>query len=419
MNPRLCNYNLATAEGPFPLLTMRIALLGKDARTWALQESLKHYDVLIVDDDKNISEQLLDWKPTMAVVGPERMLAAGVVDMLQNLFNIPCIGPTMELAKIETSKAFARQLLTANYIPANPKYGIYRSMEYIAGYLSILKEYVLKPDGLTGGKGVRVKGEHFHTDAEALAYCEEILASHEAVVIEEKLIGQEFSLMSFSDGETVVDAPPVHDYKRRFAGDVGPNTGGMGSYSCANGRLPFLSKELLAQASNINALTIEALYRNTGQHYKGILYGGFIVTGKGLKLIEYNARFGDPEVMNILPLLDTDLATIFEAIINGTLNNINVKWKKKATVVKYIVPTSYPGKSETMSQIGNVPRSWNNLKICYADVVHKDGKIYTNQSRSIAFVGIGDNLAEAESIAEKAASSVTGDVAHREDIGKL
>ena len=191
-------------------------------------------------------------------------------------------------------------------------------MSGIAEFLDELAGIVLKPDGLTGGKGVLVQGDHFQTRAEALDRCREILKSHPGVTVEEKLEGEEFSLQCLCDGRTVVATPPVQDHKRRFADDRGPNTGGMGSYSCADHLLPFLDAADVAEGLEITRRVAEAIRLETGVPYKGIMYGGFMVTASGVKLIEYNARFGDPEAMNILPLLRTDFIDVCRAIIDGT-----------------------------------------------------------------------------------------------------
>ena len=189
---------------------------------------------------------------------------------------------------------------------------------------------------------MRVAGDHLHSQDDALSYCQELVSRGDEFVIEEKLIGQEFSLMSFCDGNTLKHMPAVQDHKRAYEGDTGPNTGGMGTYSDTNHSLPFLNDNDIAKAHAINTSTVRALKDKFGVGYKGVLYGGFITTAKGVKLIEYNARFGDPEAMNVLPLLDSDFVEICNGIANGTLENVDVKFQHKATVCKYAVPEGYP-----------------------------------------------------------------------------
>jgi len=162
-----------------------------------------------------------------------------------------------------------------------------------------------------------------------VSYCDELFrAGHIAVVIEEQLDGEEFSLQSFCDGTNVVDMVVVQDHKRAGENDTGPNTGGMGSYSCADHRLPFLLPHHVEEASAINAAMADALWKETGQRYKGILYGGFMATQNGIRLLEYNARFGDPETMNVLSIMETDLVDICEAIIEEKLIGCRSPFKK-------------------------------------------------------------------------------------------
>ncbi len=298
-----------------------------------------------------------------AVVGPEDPLSHGVVDALA-ASGIPAVGPTRSLARLETSKSFTRNLLEKYGIPGNPRFRNFQSLDGIEAFFDELDGIVLKPDGLTGGKGVLVQGDHFQTRAEALDLCRDILKSHPGVTVEEKLEGEEFSLQCLCDGRTVVATPPVQDHKRRFVDDRGPNTGGMGSYSAADHLLPFLDAAAVAEGLAITRKVAEAIRRETGVPYKGIMYGGFMITRSGVKLIEYNARFGDPEAMNILPLLRTDFIDVCRAIIDGTLDRLDIVFEKKATVCKYVVPKGYglpqdhPEAASTSSriEIGEVQR---------------------------------------------------------------
>ncbi len=265
---------------------------------------------------------------TLAVIGPEAPLAAGVADALWAT-DVPTVGPVQALARIESSKGFARNLLEKYGIPGNPKFrrfrqGLDESVESVLqkaeGYLRELgDQHVIKDDGLAGGKGVKVFGDHLQSMEESLAFCRELLEAGHPFVIEEKLEGEEFSLLSFSDGTTLRHMPPVQDHKRAFEGDRGPNTGGMGSYTSADGLLPFLTLPDVLEAQNINERTVAALREECGEPYRGVLYGGFMATRDGVRLIEYNARFGDPEALNLLTLLNTDLLSIFKAITDGTL----------------------------------------------------------------------------------------------------
>ena len=353
---------------------------------------------------------------TLTIIGPENPLAEGVADALWNN-GVKVVGPKKTLAQIETSKSFTRDLLTEYNIPACPKYKTFLALDGVAEFLSNLEEdYVIKYDGLAGGKGVKVAGDHLNSHEEALAYCRELVDKGGKFVIEEKLIGQEFSLMSFCDGETLKHMPAVQDHKRAYEGDIGPNTGGMGTYSDADHSLPFLTDENIIQAHEINNATAKALKDKFGDGYKGILYGGFMTTANGVKLIEYNARLGDPEAMNVLSLLESDFIAICQGIVDETLDKVDVQFADQATVCKYAVPKGYPdnpikGEPIDISNIENLER------LFYASVDFKDGQLVEAGSRTVAVVGTANTISKAEKIAEKEISAVEGPLFHRNDIG--
>ncbi len=357
---------------------------------------------------------------SFAVIGPEDPLNNGISDAL-DAAGIPVIGPLKNLARLETSKSFTRDLVRKFGIAGNPQYRSFSSIDGIAAFLDEIGAAVIKPDGLTGGKGVLVQGEHFMTASEALKHCAEILREHPSVTIEEKLEGEEFSLQCFCDGTTVAPMPAVQDHKRRFVGDAGPNTGGMGSYSCEDHLLPFLRPRDVQEGLEITRRVAEALRTETGKPYRGILYGGFMVTRQGIRLLEYNARFGDPEAMNVLPLLSTDFIDLCRSIIDGTLERLPVSFERKATVCKYVVPCGYglpkdhPGASSTSARIevGDI----GTARLYYSSVDQRKDGLYMTTSRAIGVVGVAGTLREAERIAEDAVRAVIGPVDHRPDIG--
>ncbi|MBD3163873.1 phosphoribosylamine--glycine ligase [Candidatus Woesearchaeota archaeon] len=354
--------------------------------------------------------------PDFAVIGPEDPLNNGVVDSLEEA-GIPCVGPKRELARLETSKSFTRLLMKKHSIEGNPEFCVFESIEGIEEFLDKLDSVVIKPDGLTGGKGVRVQGDHFQSKEEALTYCKQVLQTHPAVVVEEKLDGEEFSLQCFTDGITVIGTPPCQDHKRAYEGDKGPNTGGMGSYSDSNHLLPFLKQQHVEKARQITLKVARAIKEELGEPYRGVMYGGFIITKKGVKLIEYNARMGDPEAMNVLPIMQSDFVELCRGIITGNLKDYKIKFNNMATVCKYAVPEGYPVnplKGEKVSLVG-VPED---IELFYASVDKKEDGLYMSGSRAVAFVGIGSDLEEAEVKAENAVCSVKGKVFHRGDIGK-
>ncbi len=404
-----------------------------DGRTSAIERCLKESkrlaETLLLSPGKfgtnstNAMEEVLAaarrFKPNFVIVGPEEPLEKGVVDELRRI-GIPCIGPTKSLARLESSKAFTRELVSKHRIGGNLEHRVFRSFAGIADYLRELGEYVIKPDGLTGGKGVKISNAHLFTIEDALDYCRQILTEHTAVVVEEKLDGEEFSLQSFCDGRHVAHMPVVQDHKRAYEDDTGPNTGGMGSYSCSNHSLPFLRQSHLDEARRINEDIARALLEDTKEEYKGILYGGFMVTKNGVKLLEYNARFGDPETLNVLSLLRTDFIDICCAILDGTLHKHSVSFDRRATVCKYIVPRGYPEApvKDALIDISDMPAESDELRIYRAAVREKDkNHLYLTGSRAIAVVGIANTLPEAQAIAEEAAGSIHGPVFHRRDIG--
>lgn len=370
-----------------------------------------------VKDVNAILEAAKQWQIDLAIIGPEAPLACGVADALLNA-NILTVGPTKKLARIESDKAFARVLMQQYGIVGCPQYQLFRTMNGIEAFLKELGDdnYVIKANGLMGGKGVKVAGDHLHSFVEALQFCEEILNADQTVVIEEKLIGQEFSFMCFSDGERVVPMPLVQDHKRAFNDDKGPNTGGMGSYSDANHALPFLTEAEISQAAIINQNILAALANETGQLYRGILYGSFIATAKGIYVIEFNARFGDPEALNVLSILESDFVELCKAIATGTMTHSHVQFAEKATVCKYVVPEGYPNQP-LENQMVDFTDVANQEQLYIAAVNAIDGLILATHSRTAAFVGIADTIAAAESIAEKEISAIKGKLFHRTDIG--
>lgn len=380
---------------------------------FALSEGYETYDL---NDFDKLKDFVLKVQPDFCIVGPENPITDGICDFLLEM-SVPSCSPLQTVGRLESSKSFTRDLLDKYAIPGNPKYKVFYSEEGLSVFFDELgDDFVVKADGLKGGKGVKVSGDHLNGKEEGLTYARECLAEAGRVIVDEKLIGQEFSLMSFCDGVHNVFMPCVQDHKRAFVGDKGPNTGGMGSYSCEDHSLPFLQKSDIDQAKEITEKVTDALFKETGMYFKGIMYGGFIVTKDGVKLIEYNVRFGDPEAMNVLPILETDFVEICEAQINGTLDELQIKFQEKATVCKYVVPNGYPDnpcKNEKIS-VGEIPAG---VKVYYASVDQRGDDLYLSGSRAVAFVGIADNLSDAEKLAQSALGSVKGPVFYREDIG--
>ena len=346
-----------------------------------------------------------------AFIGPEAPLEAGIVDAL-TAAGIPCIGPTRAAARLETDKAFCREMMDTNRLDGCPLYRVFHSetdaVRFIEGYEGDL---VVKPIGLTGGKGVRIMGEQVDR-AGAIAYARSLGGN---VVLEERLLGEEFTLQAFVDGKHLVPMPLVQDHKRAYEGDTGPNTGGMGSYSMPDHMLPFVPKKDYTRALAIMQSVVAAMDR-MGSPYKGILYGQFMNTLQGPKVIEFNARFGDPEAMNVLSLLSSDLTEIVCRITEGSLAPSHASFKSRATVCKYLVPKGYPDTPHAGDPL-TLPENPRAL-LYYANVEkNSTGSLTTLTSRTLAYVGIGETLEEAERRAEEAASAVKGEVRYRRDIG--
>jgi phosphoribosylamine---glycine ligase len=363
-----------------------------------------------------IREYALRIKPDFAFIGPENPIEVGVVDMLLDL-GIKSASPLQTVGRLESSKSFSRDLLENYGIKGNPRFKVFYNDEGLYDFLKELESgFVVKADGLKGGKGVKVSGDHLNSVEDGLAFARECISDVGKVVVEEKLVGQEFSLMSFCDGINTVEMPAVQDHKRAYEGDKGPNTGGMGTYSDSNHSLPFLNSVDLEEAADITKKVANALFQETGTYFKGVMYGGFMSTASGVRLIEYNARFGDPEAMNVLPLLKTDFVDLCEAIIHGDLKNSEVEFEKKATVCKYLVPDGYPDNPLKDVRI-KVGEEVAGVKRYFASVDERDDGLFLGGSRAIAMVGIADSLEEAEKLAERGASSVKGPVFYRKDIG--
>ena len=374
----------------------------------------KDYFVTDLADISGIVSYCRKNKVDFAIIGPENPLANGIVNELENV-GVGCVGPKKEVALIETSKTFARKIIDLCCPEKNPQRKEFSSIEGVESFIKQLSgEYVIKFDGLMGGKGVRVSGEHLKNIDEGVAYANEIINIGGKFLIEEKLVGEEFSLMSFVDGKVCKHMPVVQDHKRAYEGDTGPNTGGMGTYSFGNHSLPFLSEKDINEAQKTNELVAKQLFEETGTPYVGILYGGFMLTRGGVKVIEYNARFGDPEAMNILSILESDFLSICISMVDGNLKNQDVSFEKLATVCKYVVPVGYP---EKPTKNFEVFCDQNDRSVFLASVMLKDQKLIACGSRTVAVVGKNKDVFQAELFAETGIANISGNLFHRKDIG--
>lgn len=409
---------------------MRLLLVGGGAREHAVASVLGGHELFSVSPNRNpgiarLAREHLRAKETDveavaafakkhrvegAVVGPEAPLAAGLADRLE-ADGIPVLGPRKAAARIEWDKSWARNLMAKCRIPGLPDHRVLASEADLEPFFKDLPwSPVVKPLGLTGGKGVRVMGDHFATGAGALAYAKEVLKRDGSVLVEEKVEGEEFTLMALTDGRDLLGMPAVQDHKRAYEGDKGPNTGGMGSYSDRDHLLPFLRKPDVEEAVVILRRCLDAIRGETGAPYRGVLYAGCMATAEGVKILEFNSRFGDPEACNVLALLDGNLGDFFDG----------QKWKglrfrNRATVCKYLVPEGYPEKPRAGEPIRVDPST--EALFFFASVDERDGTLFTSPSRSVAVVGVGDSLEEAERRAEAGLGRVRGPLFARHDIG--
>jgi len=345
---------------------------------------------------------------TLAIVGPETPLDAGVTDAL-DAAGVYTFSPRQAEAQLECDKAFQREFMAEHGIPGTPDFAVFDDVEKACEYVEAYDgDVAVKPHGLTGGKGVRVTGDQL-TKPEAVEYVRE--SAYEDWVIEERLVGEEFTIQAFvADGE-LRTTPAVQDHKRAYEGDEGPNTGGMGSYSDATDALPFMTDSEYDDAVAIMEETVAAM-----PAYKGILYGQFMLTADGPNVVEFNVRFGDPEAMNTLPVLETDFLDVLLAARAGDPLP-DLSFAERATVCKYAVPAGYPTDPEGGTRITVDEESAGDALRFYASVDAREDGIYTTTSRSFAVVGIADSIAGAEEIAEDALAAAGEGLRVRHDIG--
>jgi phosphoribosylamine--glycine ligase len=359
-------------------------------------------------DVSNLVAFAKDEKIDLVVVGPEAALAVGIVDELQKE-GIAVFGPTKAAAQIESSKNFAKGLMSKYNIPT-ARYEVFDDYKAAISFVKISPfPTVIKYDGLAAGKGV-VIAENFEQAEEAL---KDMLLDdkygHGKVVIEECLEGPEFSFMCFVDGENVYPLQLAQDHKRAYDGDKGPNTGGMGAYS----PLPFITEKDYNEALNKIMIPTAKAMVNEGNPFKGVLYGGLMKTKKGIKVIEFNARFGDPETEVVLPRLTSDIYDAFMAIVNG--EKPNLVWDNKCTIGIVMASKGYPGDYKK----GFIIENANSDNIYHMGTKFDDnGNYVTNGGRVLFVVASADTLEEANKKANALVDEIKCEnLYHRTDIG--
>jgi phosphoribosylamine--glycine ligase len=361
-------------------------------------------------------------RPDIAHVGPEAPLEVGAVEKIEAL-GIPCASPESGAARIETSKEFMRNLMAKYRLRGSIRFGLYDNIDDAMGKVDELGSVAIKPIGLTGGKGVKVTGDQMKDRGEIVAYVREVLekkvGGQARVLVEEKLEGEEFTLQGIADGNDIAPTPLVQDHKRLLDGDLGPNTGGMGSYSCEDHLLPFVGCGDRDAGLEIMKDVMGAMNKE-GLKFKGVLYGQFMLTRDGPKVVEFNARFADPESMNILTILESPMTDLMEAAATGKLSKVKPMFAKRATVCRYTVPKGYglgSPRAGVEVQVDEQALRGAGCAFYYAAVDERDGKVYTTRSRTVGVVGVGDDLMDAEKRCTEGMKHVKGDLFYRKDIG--
>jgi phosphoribosylamine--glycine ligase len=413
---------------------VKLYIADKQLNPFNLQIATKH----VVIPDLNIHEigkfaEANKDKIDFGMVGPEKPIIEGVRDLVERQTGIPMICPTKEYA-IEESKMRQRLLFQEIVPEANPRFKVFNPKDYkntaevkraVESWANELRnQAVVKPDKPTAGKGVGVWGDHFRTQEELF---EHFLSNfrYGSVIIEEKVAGEESSFQAFCDGKRLVPLPDTRDHKRAFDNDLGPNTGGMGSYKDKGDVLPFLSTTDRQRELEV----VEKIFGKWKSKAKdasvlrGVpLYVAFMHTGKGLKILENNSRPGDPEIINVLPILKDDFVDVCFRILEGNLTRIELE--ESATVATYKVPPGYGGYAEAFPNLvrkGEIGKPvglskayelsgkfGDNIRVYPASIEQRDGETYALKSRAVCVVGVGDDLETARNISLEGINAIKG-----------
>ena len=373
--------------------------------------------LLDLDDPARIAHWASQYEMDLVVVGPELPLVYGIANIL-TAYGVPTFGPTAAGAEIEGSKWFAKELMERHGIPTATA----RAFDIETEAAAYIEEHgapvVVKADGLAAGKGVTV--------------CRDTMSAHNAVreclegtfgdagmlvVVEDCLVGQECSLLAFTDGETVLPMVPAQDFKRAFDDDEGPNTGGMGVYS----PVPTVTAEAEAAMVDLLQRTVAAL-REEGVVYRGVLYGGFMLTADGPTVLEYNARFGDPETQAILPRLKSDLVDVMVATTEGRLGAVALEWSSDAAVSVVLASKGYPGAYDIGKPITGIDEAETveGVTVYHAGTtISDDGELVTNGGRVLNVTAVAPTLSEARKRAYEAVAKISFEgMEYRTDIAR-
>jgi phosphoribosylamine--glycine ligase len=368
-----------------------------------------------IEDNAAVVKLAQEKKIDLVVVGPEVPLMNGVVDALRAA-GIKAFGPTKAAAELEGSKSFSKDIMKKYGIPT-AKYEVFTDADAARAYIE--KEgapIVIKADGLAAGKGVIVA----ETKEQALDAVHEIMddaafgKAGSRVVIEEFMEGEEASLLAFTDGKTIRPMVSSQDHKRAYDGDKGPNTGGMGTYAPA----PVMTKDMVEQATEKILKPMIAAMAKEGRPYQGCLYAGLMITEEGPKVVEFNARFGDPETQVVLPLLKGDLVKIMQACVDGTLDTAAVDWEDGAAVCVVMASGGYPKSYKKGYAIDGLKKAESlGTFVFHAGTAKKDGKVVTSGGRVLGVTARGGGIKEATEKAYKGVEAIRfTDEFHRKDI---
>jgi phosphoribosylamine---glycine ligase len=369
-----------------------------------------------VDDLDGIVALARRERVSLVVVGPEGPLVAGLVDRL-DAAGVRAFGPSADAARLEGSKSHCKEFLLRHGIPTATATA-FRDVDEALAHLDTLEAVpVIKASGLAAGKGVIVAD----TMDEARAALRDILvegrfgAAGEEVLVEERLVGPELSVLAFCDGTDFHIMPVTQDHKRLAEGDHGPNTGGMGAFHPSP-----VADDALIERIGKEVLTPTLLaMRDELRPYRGVLFAGMMLTSDGPKVIEFNCRFGDPETQVVLPLLQSDLLDIFDACIDGTLADVDIRWARKAAVAVVMASAGYPVSSAPPVPISGLDTMDDDRLVFHAGTARVDGGIHTAGGRVLAVTSVGDTLAEAADAAHEGVAKITfAGARHRADIAR-
>ncbi|MCL1864738.1 MAG: phosphoribosylamine--glycine ligase [Spirochaetes bacterium] len=340
-----------------------------------------------VNDFEGIARFSLENKIDLVVIGPEVPLVDGLTDFL-NSKGIRCFGPSKEAAMIEGSKLFAKKIMKTSNVPAAAHWD-FTGKEPLIEFIKKQDKFpiVIKLDGLAAGKGVGIPQ---NTD-EALLFINENVKKDTRVFVEEFLKGEEASVLAISDGVTVIPLVAAQDHKRVYDGDRGPNTGGMGAYAPA----PIVTTERMKYIKDKILQPVIDTMRKEGIPFKGILYAGLMIDEDKITVLEFNARFGDPETQVILPLLDVKLGDMLNSAVDSTLDKFHIKFKDKHAMTVVVASKGYPGDYDKDKVITGFDKISDKIMVFHAGTEFKDKNIVTNGGRVLSITSIGNSLNEA------------------------